>query len=315
MMEVLSKNMKLLSIILLLFFLTGCSVFQGPTPSNEESSGSTSYDYKIFFTRVISTSPLEIDILRIDSDGSNEVTLNSTVAANRFPAVSDDGSKIAFIRDSYDLYVMDLDGSNETLIYTSSYPMYNPVFTADGSQIYFSVYASSLYQIYKINSDGSGVATNVSGGTSYNDQQVRFSPDGSKMVFASDRDGVNYEIYIMNADGSGTATQLTSTATGITNQYPSFSPDSSTVVFDRYDGSTSEIYTVPASGGTETQVTSFGYYNTYAQYSPDGTKIIYTRSVGSAQIFYVNLSGTTETQISSNASLQYGTPFVSKAVY
>ena len=34
------------------------------------------------------------------------------------------------------------------------------------------------------------------------DTQPAWSPDGSKIVFTSDRDG-NGEIYLMNADGSG----------------------------------------------------------------------------------------------------------------
>jgi Tol biopolymer transport system component len=44
-----------------------------------------------------------------------------------------------------------------------------------------------------------------------------WSPDGTKIVFLSDRDG-NYEIYTMNADGSG-QTRVTN------NPAIDFSPD------------------------------------------------------------------------------------------
>ena len=50
------------------------------------------------------------------------------------------------------------------------------------------------------------------------DQFPSFSADGSKIAFASDRDG-DYEIYVMNSDGSG-QTNLTNNAAGDSD--PSF---------------------------------------------------------------------------------------------
>jgi TolB protein len=47
-----------------------------------------------------------------------------------------------------------------------------------------------------------GTASDVSPSADYNDFSPQFSPDGSKIVFVSDRDG-NAEIYVMKADGSG----------------------------------------------------------------------------------------------------------------
>lgn len=54
-----------------------------------------------------------------------------------------------------------------------------------------------------------------------NNENPSWSPDGSKIVFMSDRDG-NHEIYSMNADGSG-QTRLTNSPGR--DEFPAWSPD------------------------------------------------------------------------------------------
>ena len=68
---------------------------------------------------------------------------------------------------------------------------------------------SSLYDLYAMNPDGTGVTrlTNSLG----LDTNGSLSPDGKRIVFASDRDDPRTEIYVMNADGSG-LTRLTYSA-------------------------------------------------------------------------------------------------------
>jgi TolB protein len=61
-----------------------------------------------------------------------------------------------------------------------------------------------------MNADGSGW-TRLTDNPAI-DGQANWSPDGTQIVFSSDRDG-NYEIYFMNADGSG-QTRLTDNPAG-----------------------------------------------------------------------------------------------------
>ncbi len=61
-----------------------------------------------------------------------------------------------------------------------------------------------------------------------NDYNPSVSPDGTKVLFASDRDG-NPELYIMNLQG--TVAQLTATV-GCANQYPSWLADGSGFVYE-----------------------------------------------------------------------------------
>ena len=62
----------------------------------------------------------------------------------------------------------------------------------------------------------------------HNDEYPSWSPDGTKIAFASDRDG-NYEIYVMNADGTH-QTRLTNNAAY--DMSPAWSPDGTRIAFD-----------------------------------------------------------------------------------
>ena len=63
------------------------------------------------------------------------------------------------------------------------------------------------------------------------DDNPDWSPDGSRLVFTSDRDG-DLEIYVMNADGSGVV-QLTDDE--VDNGAADRAPDGERIVFDGFD--------------------------------------------------------------------------------
>ncbi len=71
---------------------------------------------------------------------------------------------------------------------------------------------------------------------------------------------------------------------------PSLSPDGSTIAFSGYlSGASSNIYTVPITGGTPTQVTDSGqHFDHYPKWSPDGSTIIFYRfAEGPTQVLTV----------------------------
>jgi len=76
---------------------------------------------------------------------------------------------------------------------------------ADSEKIAFYSNRDGNYEIYVMNSDGTGVTrlTNNAAEDSY----PSFSADGTKIAFYSNRDGKD-EIYVMNSDGTG-VTRLT----------------------------------------------------------------------------------------------------------
>lgn len=144
----------------------------------------------------------------------------------------------------------------------------------DGRQIVFT-YKGDLY---KVAATG-GKAVQLTTLPSYECNPV-WSPDGSRIAFASDRKG-NFDIFIMSADG-GTAKQLTFNSAKETPY--AFTPDGKAVVFaaaiqDRASsalfpsGGLKEVYTVPVDGGRSKQI--LGTPAEEIVYSPDGRFFLY----------------------------------------
>jgi Tol biopolymer transport system component len=119
----------------------------------------------------------------------------------------------------------------------------------DGKQIVFDL----LGDLYSLPITG-GKATRLTSGMAY-DAQPRFSPDGKKIVFVSDRSG-GENLWIMNADGKDT----TALTTGNLNQYisPVWSPDGKYVVTSRSGGTfgTAKLYMYHIDGGKGVALTS-----------------------------------------------------------
>ena len=142
-------------------------------------------------------------------------------ASAAYPGVN---GRLAYATDN-DVYTAFADATNTTKLGSGA----RPAWSADGTKITFSDNTSvGIYDIYIMNSDGTGKTKLTSEAANVLDSHPYFSPDGSQIVFASNsaNPGSGSEIYVMNADGTG-RTQLTTGGAGISYTYPSFSPDGS----------------------------------------------------------------------------------------
>ena len=135
------------------------------------------------------------------------------------------------------------------------------------------------------------------------------SPDGSKVVFASDRDG-NGEIYVMRADGSRPA-NLTRHEAWDTD--PCWSPDGRRIAFksDRHgerevgpSGSghyNSDIFIMNADGSGVRQLTFDPVDARDPAWSPDGLSIVYTSwrdAPGPPAIYRIDLASGADQRLS-----------------
>ena len=114
--------------------------------------------------------------------------------------------------------------------------------------------------IYVMQADGRG-PVNLTQHPAADDMPA-WSPDGKRIAFFSDRDGVS-DLYTMNADGTDLI-RLTDAVGG--DEAPAWSPDGQYIVFqsDRADlGRTWQIYVMRADGSGQTQLTNnpFGATN------------------------------------------------------
>src|SRR4051812_39457667 len=115
--------------------------------------------------------------------------------------------------------------------------------------------------IWTMNTDGSG-QTQVTSGPA-DDTEPNWSPDGQKLVFATNRDELgrdcgphwrcDYEIYSMNANGTG-LTRLT-TRPGQQDIAPVFSPDGRKIAWNGDGVYGVDVFTMNADGTEPTNVT------------------------------------------------------------
>lgn len=127
------------------------------------------------------------------------------------------------------------------------------------------------------------------------DYDPDWSPDGSQILFTSQRDG-NAKIYVINADGSGQRPINRDPA----NDYePTWSPDGRHIAFSSDRAGQSRIFVMDADGRNVRQITfaaepsQRNRRDTSPAWSPDGTRIAFSveHSTGTG-LFIINADGT-----------------------
>jgi Tol biopolymer transport system component len=154
---------------------------------------------------------------------------------------------------------------------------------------HFQLYATeraNLAQLRKITSD---TATAL---------DPAFSPDGSRIAFASRR-----AIYVMDADGTNTARVTNSTGT---DAHPVFTPDGNAIVFDSDRSGHSQIFVQPLTGTDAVQLTQEPGVNTEPAVSPDGETIAFvsTRD-GGTNVWLMGKDGSNQRPFTKNANRNY----------
>lgn len=156
----------------------------------------------------------------------------------------------------------------------------------DGRTITFDL----LGDIYTMPITG-GTPVRIAAGLSY-ETQPRFSPDGKRIAFTSDRGGGD-NIWIMNADGSDKR-QVTKEDFRLLNQ-PSWSPDGRFIIAKKHFTTgrslgTGEVWLYHVSGGNGVALVKKPNEQHQKElgepiYAPDGKHIYFTRNVTPGPIF------------------------------
>ena len=165
-----------------------------------------------------------------------------------------------------EIYAINPDGTNLRQLTTpptgQEADSINPSFSPDGKQIVFSSIRHDLtnknQDIYvmdswDVNNDGHGdncKRLTTDNNNDFESGDPAWSPDGSQIVFSSNRGGNNfYELYLMNSDGTNQVKLITSPSE---DMEPSWSPDGAFIVFTR----DKKIYKVNVASKLVTLVTN-----------------------------------------------------------
>jgi Tol biopolymer transport system component len=159
---------------------------------------------------------------------------------------------------------------------------------ANGRIVFASRAVGGTYDVFTMNPNGSGLV-NVTNHLA-NDRDPAISPDGTKIMFRTDRDG-NDEIYVMNADGTN---PIRLTNDPQQDYAPSWSPDGTEFVWVRQTPSLPPFMHVMNADGTNDHILGVG---STPQFSPDGEKLAFWGRVDRANpdvvaVFLMNADGT-----------------------
>ena len=129
------------------------------------------------------------------------------------------------------------------------------------------------------------------------DADPAWSPDGSRIAFAAERDG-NLEIYTMNANGESPVRLTNSPAA---DNRPAWSPDGARIAFVTARDGNGEIYVMNADGASPVRLTNNIARDADPTWSPDGSRIAFSSDRdGSGGIWVMNADGSGLTRLTSN---------------
>jgi imidazolonepropionase-like amidohydrolase/Tol biopolymer transport system component len=217
-------------------------------------------------------------------DSASRIALASLLALAAFPAAAQDAEKTD--PPKWDVSAPPGMTTREIPIAVDEGSWMNVDVSPDGKSVAFDL----LGDIYLAPISG-GTPKRIAEGLAH-ETQPRFSPDGRRISFTSDRGGGD-NIWIMNADGSDKR-QLTTEDFRLTNQ-ASWSPDGQYIAAKKHFTTqrslgTGEVWLYHVSGGSGVQLVkkpSEAHQKELGEptFAPDGKHIYFTRNTTSGPIF------------------------------
>ena len=257
----------------------------------------------------------EIYVMSADGGAPNKIVGGKAGVVNMQPSLSPDATHVAFssnLEGRFSIYVVGVDGEGLRRLTDGPANDSEPAWSPDGSRIAFvrgfDATGNGVVVLTCDEIPGDILVTDVDGGGDTDPVEVNltnglggtdptWSPDGSRIAFASARGEENYSIYTMSPDG-GNVQRLTGEEGG-SKADPAWSPDGSRIAYtgslrvDRrtqcgtmpisggpggggpaLSGDHSYIYTMAADGGNPKSLTE-EIAGAGPSWSPDGTEIVF----------------------------------------
>jgi tol-pal system beta propeller repeat protein TolB len=236
-------------------------------------------------SRSASTRTLCAALLVGSCSGSEPVQPDPVQPPPELPASLSNRIVFTSNRTGFGLWTMQSDGSGVVRL-----PLIG--FLHDTSPDGRRVAHTDAGQIRVANLDGTEPRTLTSQGRNV---APRWSPDGSKILFWSDRDG-NPDVFVMHADGSNPVNLTRHPAEDLE---ATWSPDGTFIAFRSLRSGGGDIYVMNADGSNVRLLVGGPGQEANPRWSPDGNHIAFdSDQAGNFEIFVIRVDGTGLTRLS-----------------
>jgi TolB protein len=236
-----------------------------------------------------------LNVLDLETGETRELT--TSTAEDELPALSPDGTRIAFgrgIRGSTinNLYLVNLDGTGEIALTTGDHGDTWPSWSPDGQEIVFQSSHRGDQQIFLIRPDGTDLRPLLpTADVARVYLHPTWSPTGDWIALTVS-EGFNgvYHLHLVAPDGSGLH-QLTNEPGA--QEYPKFSPDGRQVAYATTGASLALPYlikTIRTDGTGSRVLTTPEVDGVYPAWAPEGDRLAFM-SLNDTTLYTVNLSG------------------------
>jgi Tol biopolymer transport system component len=259
----------------------------GGRPGSEPTTATGGAGESILLT-VVSGPRFDSDIWAMNPDGANARPVVTGEDSARDPALSPDGTTIAFAHMQAipagkviegttcdQLFLVQANGTGMRPLTDCVAQDEGPAWSPDGTRIAFWSNRGGAFSIWVINADGTGMTKLTSGRS---DSAPAWSPDGTEIAFASSANP-GEDIYVVEADGTGLR-RLTDDP-GY-EEHPVWSPDGNLIAFARSENADFawDIWVMAADGTGHRQLTRWDGWDGDPVWSPDGSQIAFASDRG-----------------------------------
>jgi TolB protein len=250
----------------------------------------------------------QICIMNADGSGFRRLTTEDNIR-HFYPSLAIDGRSVLysefFAENNYEIYSLNIDTGDASRL-TSSYGVDNaPEVSPNGALITFMhvTPTRNLMQIMVMERSGDN-AGNV---PQVNGWDPTWSPDGERILFASDRDGT-VQLYTIRPDGSklNRITNLPSI-----RGRSDWSPNGQYIVTYSGESWQREIFIMNADGSNVRQLTPSGGNSQGPSFSPDGKWVVFTAYFDhygddhGCEIYIIRIDGTDLRRLTNNNYCDY----------
>lgn len=228
-----------------------------------------------------------MDLFSVTPNGKRTTQLTKTDLIEVSPAVSPDGTRIAFVglrspNAKANIYVMSIKGGNVSRpIQLTDKGGKQPAWSPDGEKIVYTSFGDSgFYQRLWVMraSDGSDktLVTNVNAFH----YSPAWSPAGDRIAYTrsnrSSDDSIQVDVFVVDQNGENERPLTNDSAT---EADVNWSADGSRIAFQRSEGSgfnsTTELWVIEADGRRLTQLTKNQVEDSEPAFSPNGRRIVF----------------------------------------